>query len=223
MQQVCSMRALILLCVFSLSRGYITMLAGGFGKAKVYIPHQQLETTRPNESREITGRFSKFLAKRCESFERLRKADFPVACDLYARASSTSTFWFIGKLCHDTGLKFEEALTIEYPVVVEYAKALRPKELTSPLVIKQASDLQIWYAKGNSEMDVAQNKVSLKRFTPLALEEYSHLLESAAVEDFIGLEPEIYQGGEVGFRVQRSESGEPLAPAFEINTQPPPV
>jgi hypothetical protein len=105
--------------------------------------------------------------------------------------------------------------------VVEYAKALRPKELTSPLVIKQASDLQIWYAKGNSEMDVAQNKVSLKRFTPLVLEEYSHLLESAAVEDFIGLEPEIYQGGEAGFRVQRSESGDPLAPSFEINTQPP--
>lgn len=211
------MLLLVLLFIFIAKESVVAlrMQAGesrGFGKTKIYIPHQQLELTRPGEHREVTGRFSKFLAKRCENFERLKnKSGFPVACDLYARLSGTSTFWFCGKLIHDTGIKFEEAFSIEYPVICEYSKALRPKELA-----KINHELQIWFAPGNSEMDVAQNKISLKYFAPLAVDVYSHILTSSDIEDFVGFEPEVYQGGEQGFRCQRSDQGEPLKPAFEV-------
>lgn len=190
----------------------------GFGKTKAYVPHQQLEVTRPNEYREVQGRFSKFLAKRCENFEKMKTQDnFPVACDLYARLGGTSTFWFVGKLIHHPdSMVFEHALSIELPVIIEYSKALRPKELASPMATISNQDLQIWYARGNSEMDVAQNKVSLKRFVPLLVDDYSHVLVPH-VEDLIGFEPEIYQGGESGFRCVRDEDGHPVKAAFEVS------
>jgi hypothetical protein len=195
----------------------VRMSAAGFGKPRVYVPHQQLELTRPGEHREVTGRFSRYLAKRCESFEKLKDQNgFTVACDLYARLGGTPTFWFIGKLIHDPGLQLPEALSIEHPVLVEYAKALRPKELGSPAAVKISTDVQLWFAPGNTEMDVAQNKVTLKRVTPLPLEQYSHVLSSPGAEDFVGFQPEIYQGGEEGFRVARNDNGEPLKPAFDV-------
>lgn len=193
------------------------MSSGGFGKPKVFVPHQQLEVTRPGEHREVTGRFARLLARRCEAFEKLKdQLGFPVACDLYARLESTPTFWFCGKLIHDTGMQFTEALSIELPVVVEYAKALRPQELGSPMAARISSEVQIWFAPANSEMDVAQNKVTLMRFTPLPIDQYSHILVSSGIEDLIGFQPEIYQGGEIGFRVNRDDSGAPLRPAFEV-------
>jgi len=194
----------------------LKMQSGGFGKPKVYIPHQQLEVTRPGEHREVTGRFSRLLAKRCESFEKLKEVGHPVACDLYARLGGTTTFWFCGKLIHDPGMQFSEAMSIELPVIVEYAKALRPQELGSPMSAKISTDMQIWHAPANSEMDVAQNKVTLNRFVPLLIEDYSHILVSSSIEDLIGYQPEIYQGGEKGFRVQRGDNGEPLKAPFEV-------
>lgn len=194
------------------------LFAEGFGKPKLYTPHQVLEVTRPNEYREVQGRFSKLLARRCECFEKMKSEQLPVACDLYARLGATPTFWFVGKLIHKPSLTFAQALSIEHPVIVEYAKALRPKELASPQATVSNQDLQIWFAKGNSEMDVAQNKISLTRFVPLPVDDYAHVLTNH-VEDLIGFEPEIYQGGEAGFRCVRNDEGNPVKPAFEVMTK----
>ena len=37
----------------------------------------------------------------------------------------------------------------------------------------------------------------------------------------IGFEPEVYEGGEIGFRVQRANDGSCLKPAFEVMTKSP--
>jgi hypothetical protein len=115
------------------------------------------------------------------------------------------------------------------------------------------SELEIWTARGNSEMDVAQNKVSLMRAQPpieanagnaqhtsmslisglhrshesdrmwIALKTVRIAFTSGDNPD-IGFEPEIYFDKEEGFRCKRDENGNPLKPAFEARFESqPPV
>ena len=74
-------------------------------------------------------------------------------------------------------------------------------------------------------MNVAQNKVNLVKF-----DQDTSGVSSATVmssqkilgsDDSVGFEPEIYRGGEEGFRVRRKEDGTPLKAAFEINQKTP--
>lgn len=87
---------------------------------------------------------------------------------------------------------------------------LRPQNLGG----KYASTLELWLAPPDSEMDVAQNKVTLQRVVGSAAD----LPEEFNVAS-VGYNPEIYVGDEVtqgGLRVERDEEGRPTKPVYEV-------
>ena len=73
-------------------------------------------------------------------------------------------------------------------------------------------------APGNSEMDVAQNKIGLRKFTlPEDIDTIGFY-----PKDSVGYEPEIYLNNEEGFRARRDPiTGEPVKAAFEVSTTSP--
>jgi hypothetical protein len=190
-------------------------MSKGFGAPKKAIPVEPLTPTRPTDARKVIGAFSKILAKYCEQFESMRSRGVPVANDLYARMSNSDIFYFIGKMNHGSELNTQEAFDVIMTLLKEYAKSIRPRELAGPAAAR--GELQIWSAPGNSEMDCARNKISLLR-----------VVESASTQAIVsgdiisvGYEPEIYQGGEEGFRIKRSDLGEPLAAEFDVTFKSP--
>lgn len=158
-----------------------------------------------------------------------------------------------GKMIHDpTDMSAEEALYHEQDLIKEYAKSLRPAELSGPRA--NEFELEIFTSPGNNEMNVAQNKIDLHQFTytPTGtptdggeasksmtddgnndkgeLEEKMSLSnvptmtsESMTIQPLktVGFEPEVYEGGEEGFRVKRKMDGTPLKAAFDVMTQSP--
>ena len=205
---------------------------GGFGGAnKVGGSKDVLKPTRRTAFREVRGQYARILAAKSLSFEKMRDQGIATTYDLYVRASNSEVFWFVGKLNHDQSkLGAEEALQIEMPLILEYAKSLRPKELSGPLAVH--FELEIFTTPGNNEMNVAQNKINLTKFVPRsvssATSDDSHITEISASHqiltggtDISGFEPEIYQGGEEGFRIKRNDDGTPKKAAFEINTKSP--
>lgn len=204
---------------------------GGFGGSnKVGGSKDVLKPTRRTAFREVRGQYARILAAKSLSFEKLRDNGVSTAYDLYVRASNSEIFWFVGKLNHDQSkIGAEVALQSEVSLIHEYAKSLRPKELSGPLAVH--FELEIFTTPGNNEMNVAQNKINLTKFDP----ESVNSGESDADKDIIsvsqqilnagvgvtGFEPEIYQGGEEGFRVKRNADGTPKKAAFEINTKSP--
>lgn len=106
----------------------------------------------------------------------------------------------------------EEAILSQKRLILEYAKnQLRPQNMGGPY----SKNLELWTAPGDSEMDVAQNKVTLVHITGSSRD----LREAFNVKD-VGYNPEIYVGEEQekgGLRVVRDGEGRPVKPAFDIN------
>lgn len=205
---------------------------GGFGGAgKVGGSKDVLKPTRRTAFREVRGQYARILAAKSLAFEKMRDLGIVTTYDLYVRASNSEVFWFVGKLNHDQSkMDAEEALKSELPLILEYAKSLRPKELSGPLAVH--FELEIFTTSGNNEMNVAQNKIDLTKFEPQSVStpassnnddseitSFQQVLSGST--DVTGFEPEIYQGGEDGFRVKRNDDGTPKKAAFEINTKSP--
>ena len=111
----------------------------------------------------------------------------------------------------------KDAFTKIEVLLTEYSKSLRPKDLSGPLATNR--NLEIWYAPGNSEMTVAQNKISLKKYSNEIKDDED--CTSTYFEFDIGFEPEIYQNNELGFRCKRDSNGDPVAAEFEVQTKAP--
>jgi hypothetical protein len=80
---------------------------------------------------------------------------------------------------------------------------------------KYASALEIWLAPADSEMDVAQNKVTLRPVVGSARTTLPDNFKAHCV----GYNPEIYVGDEItqgGLRVLRDEEGKPIKPVFDV-------
>ena len=188
-----------------------------------------IKKTRKTVHRTVAGRYARLLSAKSLLFEKLRSQGVPTTYDIYVKASTNTTFWFVGKLNHDDSkISARAALRQELPLILEYAKSLRPKELSGPYAIN--FELEVFTTPGNNEMNVAQNKVNLDKF--LLEAEYGNILESKEgiiratksntnCSDDAGFEPEVYQGGEEGFRVTRAMDGTPLKAPFEINQKNP--
>jgi hypothetical protein len=176
-----------------------------------------------NKGNTAVGAGSKQLRQAVLTFDRIRKMNGKVTSnDVYIRSplNSTTTFWFVGKVAfeHDCGSLDDEfyggvvACLSQKRLILEYSMHhLRPQNLGG----KFASTLELWLAPPDSEMDVAQNKVSLQRVMGSA----SDLPTNFNVA-FVGYNPEIYIGDETtqgGLRVQRDEQGHPTKPSFEVN------
>ena len=119
----------------------------------------------------------------------------------------TEICFFVGKSIHNE--KISDLVTIELlqPLLFEYGKALRPKDLTGPALITK--ELEVLFGPGNSEMDVAQNKIPL---TVLSCKNDRPYISSSD----IGYEPEVYTNGEEGFRCRRDQDGLPTLKKFEV-------
>ena len=174
------------------------------------------------------GAGSKQLRQAALTFDRIRKEHGKeFSNDVYVRSplNSTSTFWFVGKVAYepraivalpekqtsvDAGVL---ACIAQKRLILEYSMHhLRPQNLGGTY----ASALEIWLAPADSEMDVAQNKVTLR---PVIGSARTTLPEHFKA-DSVGYNPEIYVGDEItqgGLRVQRDEHGEPIKPVFEVN------
>lgn len=127
---------------------------------------------------------------------------------MYARLSGNDIFWFIGKIGFKEGVQVESAIYSQEMLLCEYARSLRPVELGG--VASIGKRLQLWYAPGNSEMDVAQNKLPLTRYSKDSVKITVSYSE-------VGYEPEVYIDEEPGFRVYRDNDGKCLKPAFEVD------
>ena len=68
----------------------------------------------------------------------------------------------------------------------------------------------MWVAPGDTEMDVAYNRPTV-RFQKMLR---AHETEGAddVKNSEVGFQGEVYEGGEEGFRTQRTEDGMPLKP-----------
>jgi hypothetical protein len=172
-----------------------------------------IKPTRPQEHRIVGGQFAKILARMSSKFEEL-KPKYGVSKDVYARLSTSDVFWFVGKVSHADSITADEALSSLSIMIQEYSKSLRPIELAKLRL--GGTELQIWTAPGNTEMDVAKNVISLEMLQPVDVS-----LKLPNIFDSIGFEPEIYVNGEEGFRCKRNADGTPVKPQFDVNIKPP--
>lgn len=184
------------------------------------------------------GSGTKALRKAANLFDEIRKEHGVEACrDVYIRAplNSPTTFWFAGKIAFRNSPTFavnnndgqenagenqptllispaHAAAIAQKRIILEYAKLeLRPQNLGG----RYSTNLELWLAPGDSEMDVVQNKVRLERVQGAAQD-----LPSDFDLTSVGFNPEIYVGDERtqgGLRVERDENGCPTKPVFEVN------
>jgi hypothetical protein len=209
---------------------------GGFGKSTPLSTSTSPVAVLPFSGHSGSG--TKALRRVANQYDAIRKRyGVSEACrDVYVRSPvhSNTTYWFVGKIAcvpsvdDKEGNDTREAVTdddndnqqhmaIDTPrfiqtalllkrIIFEYSKdQLRPQAMAG----RYASTLELWLAPGDSEMDVATNKVTLRpvRGSLTSLTSDSKIKLTA---DDIGYNPEIYVGDERikgGLRVERDEFG----------------
>ena len=210
----------------SMSSSNIESNSKGFGATKKDQSAISIKPTGAAKFKHKSGQFAQLLMRESKKFDNIIKLDYNerVIHDCYARLEGSEVCWFIGKVAHIPEVSMKDAFELYLVLLKEYSKSLRPKELA---VKSTGVNLQIWYAPGNSEMSVAQNKISLKLYAPAAIDsgntelQPSDVSKVGAVESFIGFQPEVYQDGEEGFRVLRDSNGHPLGKPFEVTMNSP--
>ena len=107
-------------------------------------------------------------------------------------------------------VSLEQAVARQYALIEEHAARLRPLELYNT---KQSGMLEIWTAPGDSEMDIAYNRpnVDFVKMSRSDVVEGADAVKNAAV----GFQGEIYEGGEEGFKTERTEDGLPMKPEIQ--------
>lgn len=202
------------------NRLFKIFLSKGFGSKAINTQQnnvpavEPIKLTRKTDTRQVMGNFAKVLAKQSEIYDNLYKEngnDHHV--DVYCRLSISDTFYFVGKVNYISNITTSNALLAQKNLIIEYSKSLRPKDLAGPNGM--LGDIEIWYAPGNSEMNVAQNKVKLEG--PLIGNEEDVI--GIVKQKEIGYSPEIYQNNEEGFRCKRDNLGNPIKSAFEVQFQ----
>lgn len=201
---------LFLVLYVRMTTGFVLKMSGkGFGSVPKTVDTNILKSSRPQEHRSVHGSFAKLLSKTSIVFEGLKNEN-GCSRDIYVRPSNSQIFWFIGKINHKSSVTAVSAVNFYSALIIEYSKALRPLELAGKG--RAISDLQIWTARGNSEMDIVQNIGMLERVEFSAVDDAS----LNVVSEDIGFEPEIYMNGEMGFRVTRHSNGAPIDEPFEV-------
>lgn len=149
------------------------------------------------------------LKRQYKNFSSIRAvAGAELTNDMYVRDSDSDVFWFAGKIARISDVSLEKAVARQYPLIEEHAARLRPNELFSKNGL-----LELWATNGDSEMDVTYNRPSAKFLKMKRATEIDGADEVRNVE--VGFQGEIYEGGEEGFRSQRTDDGLPLNPEIE--------
>lgn len=166
---------LLSISVCSFSPGYglsgermrTALMAGGFGSST----NKNKSTKKLRKVGGYTGAGTKPLRVAANTFDKIYKQFGSDSInDVYVRSlkNDETQFWFVGKIAWQLELgKDTEGSSIPTPheavisqkrLILEYAKSLRPQNLGGPF----SNSLEVWIAPGDSELEVAQNKV---RFT----------------------------------------------------------
>lgn len=199
----------------------LRMMAQGFGKKIVSNSNSNSVSNNASNSpfsRELRGRKGDKLRNYYLLFESLRSQPDTTITDIYCRVANTDTFWFTGKVANRNTIGKVVAVSQLASLITNYAKFLRPREIGGPTSI--GTELEVWAAPGNSEMQVAQNKITLEKIERKGQIESDSALEFAGA---IGFEPEIYVDNEEGFRCFRDENGAPVKPAFDVQMADPSI
>ena len=143
------------------------LMAGGFGSST----NKNKSTKKLRKVGGYTGAGTKPLRVAANTFDKIYKQFGSDSInDVYVRSlkNDETQFWFVGKIAWQLELgKDTEGSSIPTPheavisqkrLILEYAKSLRPQNLGGPF----SNSLEVWIAPGDSELEVAQNKV---RFT----------------------------------------------------------
>jgi hypothetical protein len=136
----------------------------------------------------------------------IREAGGPTN-DVYIRdPEDLECFYFVGKVARISDVSLAEAVSRQWDLIEMHGAQLRPIEL-----FPARGSLEIWTAPGDSEMQVAYNDpdlvfVSMKRNMNGA---------EKIKNSFVGFEPEVYQGGEEGFRTWRTPDGRAAKPEIK--------
>ena len=145
------------------------------------------------------------IMRQHENFVAIREAGGAIVThDLYARDPNSNTFWFCGKVAAVTDVPLETAVSRQWPLIEEHAIRLRPIELFSKRGL-----LELWCAPGDSELDVAYNRPTL-RFMPMIRPATYDMAWRKTKTMEIGFQGEIYNEGEQGFRALRNNDGTPM-------------
>jgi len=134
--------------------------------------------------------------------------------DLYVREPNSEVFWYCGKVVRVSDVSVELCVARLWHMIEMHATNMRPIEL-----FPSRGKLEIWIAPGDSELEVAYNRPTLK------MQKMERLVEGAdsVKSSLIGFQGEVYEGGIEGFRTWRTDEGLPARP--EINpggeTRPP--
>jgi hypothetical protein len=196
----------------------------GFGSAKkVEKEIPEIKTTRASMHKKVLGQYAKVLAQESNKFDVMRAQQCSIV-DIYARLKDDEDCWFIGKIAYSGAL--EDAAVGHAVLLCEYAKSLRPRELAGPEALSRS--LQLWFAVGDTEVSVAQNKLPLKPLLLHPTGEGVGEAETGAGTDTgadtgvgVAFQAEVYRDGEDGFRCQRDAYGQCVSEAFEVNFEDP--
>ncbi len=149
------------------------------------------------------------VVRQNHNFSAIRQAGGPdMTNDVYVRAPGCDTFWFVGKVARISDISIEKAVARQYGLIEEHASRLRPLEL-----YPESGSLEIWVAPGDSEMDVAYNRPSV-RFIKMGRADAVEGTDSVRNVE-VGFQGELYEGGEEGFRTLRNEDGLPKQPEIQ--------
>jgi len=145
-------------------------------------------------------------------FVAIREAAGPEATDdVYSRAPGSNTWFFVGKTARVSDVSSQMAVARQWSLIETHASRLRPIEL-----FPKKGVLELWVAPGDSEMDVAYNRPTVRFVEMKRPESVPNVDNVRNVE--VGFQGEMYEGGEEGFRTQRTDDGMPARP--EITDEP---
>jgi hypothetical protein len=141
--------------------------------------------------------------------------------DVYVRDPvDRQVMWYTGKVARVSDVSLEDCIHRLYPMIERHACHLRPKELYQ--YRGDEGGMEVWTARGDSELEVAYNLPSLKmeRFVHSKEWQYKNKQESSKYPSHIkasmvGFQGEVYQEGEDGFRTWRHDDGMPARPELD--------
>jgi hypothetical protein len=155
----------------------------------------------------------KYIGRNCkrqqEHFLAIREAGGKeLTNDIYVREPGQDTCWYAGKVARVSDVSLEQCVARQWAMIETHAANLRPLDLFA-----SRGTLEIYAAKGDSELEVAYNRPDMQMIQM----KRSNVVEGASkIKNFlVGFQGEVYQPGEDGFRTWLTKEGFPLRP--EIN------
>uniref|UniRef100_A0A6V2CKV0 Uncharacterized protein n=1 Tax=Ditylum brightwellii TaxID=49249 RepID=A0A6V2CKV0_9STRA len=172
----------------------------------MYAPPQKRANV-PRDMRYISAN----LIRQRNHFEAIRNiAGKEMIADIYVRDPKSITWWFAGKVARVSDVPIEEAIARQWNLIEEHACNLRPREI---LPIRKK--MELWIAPGDSELEVAYNRPTLQ-MTKMDRSLADDMTIIRKIKNvMIGFEGEVYEGGEMGFRAERTEDGFPANPEVQ--------